>query len=160
MKSRGKKMSELKCFLTRINSTQSGTNLFHLLFSFSSLLLLPRTKIVNVLTDEWRVGSNKSVHSGSLNLILITSTSPLSLVAPDVLVGAVTRLKKMRMRAVTPQLKELWLKYPDLSAITPETLLGAIRMLKTVRLYRAAFTVDQVTAVLAMDTEGSDGKFD
>ena len=152
-------MSELKCFLTRINSTQSGTNLFHLLFSFSSLLLLPRTKIVNVLTDEWRVGSNKSVHSGSLNLILITSTSP-RLLRMYWRAGAVTRLKKMRMRAVTPQLKELWLKYPDLSAITPETLLGAIRMLKTVRLYRAAFTVDQVTAVLAMDTEGSDGKFD
>ena len=101
-------------------------------------------------------------------------SNDLSQVAPDVLAGAVTRLEKVEMGDVTPtqlqelftrvqlgghQLKELCLDHTDLSAITTQDLLGAIRMLEIVGFDSAVrLTMDQVTAILAMLTEGSPGK--
>ncbi len=100
-------------------------------------------------------------------------TVDLSQVAPDVLVGAVTRLEGVCLGDVTPpqlqdlftriqqggsQLKNLILKDTDLSSITPEDLVGALKMLENVWFDDGVLTTAQVTAILAMLNEGSQGR--
>ena len=93
--------------------------------------------------------------------------------APDVVAGAVTRLVSVTMVDVSPaqlrslftriqfggsRLKKLSLSRVDLSALNLEDLLGAIRMLERVTFVGAAFTTAQVSAIVNMVIQRSQGK--
>ena len=55
------------------------------------------------------------------------------------------------------RLKKLHLEFVDLSAVTTSNLIGAIRMVECAEFYCATFTLEQVTAIGGMVSEGSQG---
>ena len=98
----------------------------------------------------------------------------ISKVASDVVTGAVTNLEMMtigreitlaQLEAIFTRIKfggsKLWeitLLSADLSDVSPEALLGALRMLESVTFNGAVLTAVQVSAILTMVNEGSQGK--
>ena len=97
----------------------------------------------------------------------------ISKVASDVVAGAVTNLEIVEIgREITlAQLEAIFTRIKfggckllelelsaDLSNVSCEALLGALRMLESVRFYGAVLTAVQVSAILTMVNEGSQGK--
>ena len=103
---------------------------------------------------------------------LLINHVDVSHVASDVLAEAVLRLESVKIRVKPAQiqslvtrlhhgggsrLKKLHLEFVDLSAVTTSNLIGAIRMMECVEFYCATFTLEQVTAIGGMVSEGSQG---
>ena len=103
---------------------------------------------------------------------LLINHVDVSHVASDVLAEAVLRLESVKIRVKPAQiqslvtrlhhgggsrLKKLHLEFVDLSAVTTSNLIGAIRMVECVEFHIATFTLEQVTAIGGMVSEGSQG---
>ena len=103
---------------------------------------------------------------------LLINHVDVSNVASDVLAEAVLRLESVKIRVKPAQiqslvtrlhhgggsrLKKLHLEFVDLSAVTTSNLIGAIRMVECVEFHIATFTLEQVTAIGGMVSEGSQG---
>ena len=114
----------------------------------------------------------KDTEELKLTELLINSCFDVSHVASDVLAEAVSRLKSVKIRVNPAQiqslfirlhhgggsrLKKLHLEFVDLSAVTTSNLIGAIRMVECVEFHIATFTLEQVTAIGGMVSEGSQG---
>ena len=87
-------------------------------------------------------------------------------ISMEKMINALSQVKKLHLLEVKKKEAEILIaeseledfERSDLSAITPEDLLGALRLLETVWFYGGVLTTAQVTAILAMITEGSQGK--
>ena len=103
---------------------------------------------------------------------LLINHVDVSHVASDVLAEAVLRLESVKIRVKPAQiqslvtrlhhgggsrLKKLHLEFVDLSAVTTSNLIGAIRMVECVEFHLATFTLEQVSAIGGMVSEGSQG---
>ena len=97
----------------------------------------------------------------------------ISEISPEAVAGALAKLEEVYFVRASPahlqailsriqlggtKLRLLKFRVANMSAVTSELLLGALRMVRTVWLSRATFTTEQVTSVLSMLNEGSQGK--